>query len=154
MSQTGTFSDDQDSVFAEDCEHHTGTSLTKAGNSSETHNDIYSRSDSDSDCEEESKLTANRESQTQSRESRVIQAQARNDSATRLYAEEEIKDRYVGPRRQTNFEELERASAHKYVEELVKTLPTMLESYSTLEADELIQRFSSDICTGQEQNYL
>ena len=130
-------------------ESHSSTTPDVLGkrSGSENHDDLYSRSDSDTDSEESQPRRSENHIQPPSLE--TLPGHRRNDSASRLHAEEEITDRFLATGKMTNFEEMERASARLYVQELVKVLPTMLESYSTLEADELMQKFSSDICAGK-----
>ena len=68
--------------------------------------------------------------------------------AKKLHNEEEIEQKYRVRSGKMDFEALERQCAQRYTTEMVKMLPSLLECCSAMEADELIQNFSSDICAG------
>lgn len=69
-----------------------------------------------------------------------------NSLSKKLHNEEEIGWKYKARKHVTDFEMLEKKCAQKYIKDLTDWLPSLMTSYSTLEADELIQEFSSNFC--------
>ncbi|ELT87809.1 hypothetical protein CAPTEDRAFT_215541 [Capitella teleta] len=66
----------------------------------------------------------------------------------KLHNEEEIGWKYKARKNASDFERLEKRCAQKYIQDLTQWLPDLLTSYSTIEANELIQKFASEFCDG------
>ncbi len=65
-----------------------------------------------------------------------------------LHDKDEIEMHYRRTSEKVDFESIERKSAQDYIQKLLQLLPSLLQCYSTSEADEMMQQFASQICAG------